>query len=206
MEYHSFAMSKLFLKSFLKRPLQVASIIPSSRTLVNRVARRFDFSEPRLVVELGPGEGVHTRELVKRMHPESRMLLFELDDDLVTHLRTQFEKEDRVEVIHADAAMLPQELEKRGWSHCDYVLSGIPFSILPAEKKRKLIQGIFEALKPEPHAAFVIYQVTAELKDHVPMFARQQSEYCLQNVPPMFVISFFKLPDGPESEDPATAR
>lgn len=198
-------MSALFLKSFFRRPLQVASIIPSSGFLVDRVARRFDFSQPRLVVELGPGEGVHTRELLRRMHPESKLLLFELNADLVSHLKTQFQGDGRVEVIHADAVKLPEELEKRGWSQCDYVVSGIPFSMFPIKKKRKLIQAIFDSLKPEPHAAFVIYQLTAELKDHVKMFPRLQSEYCLQNVPPMFVISFFKLPAGTGCVDPKPA-
>lgn len=187
-------MSFVFLKSFLKRPLQVASIIPSSRVLVDRVARRFNFSEPRVIVELGPGEGVHTREILRRMHPESKLLLFELDADLAHYLQKQFEEDHRVEVINANASSLKEALSQRGLNDCDYVLSGIPFSILESARKRELIQAIYDVLKPEAHAAFVIYQVTSELRDHVPMFPRQESEYCLQNVPPMFVISFFKKP------------
>jgi len=32
-------------------------------------------------------------------------------------------------VIHGDAARLPYELERLGIADCDYILSGIPFSI-----------------------------------------------------------------------------
>ena len=72
-------MSVLFFKRFLQRPLQIASIVPSSKALVERVARKMDFSQPRVIAEYGPGEGCHTREIVRRMHPDSRLILFELD-------------------------------------------------------------------------------------------------------------------------------
>ena len=188
-------MSAFFFKSFLRRPLEVASIVPSSKVLVDRVARRMDFSRPRRIVELGAGEGAHSRELRRRLGHESRLLLFELNAELARKLEMQFAGDDRVEVVHGDASSLSDELEKRSWDDCDYVLSGIPFSLLEKEKKRDLIRTIHDALAPEPHAAFIIYQVTPELREHVPMFHREISEYCVRNIPPMFVKSFHKLPE-----------
>ncbi len=187
-------MSAIFFKRFLMRPTRVASIVPSSRSLVRKVSSKFDFSQPRVIVEFGPGEGCHTREVVRRMHPDSRILLFELDPDLSKHLSEQFQNDSRVEVINADAQTILTELEKRGLEYCDYVFSGIPFSILEIGKKRALLKKVFEALKPEPHAAFIIYQVTNELRAHATIFPNADSEYCLQNIPPMFVTTFWKLP------------
>lgn len=198
-------MSAIFFKRFLQKPFQVASIVPSSKVLISRVCRRFDFSEPRVIAEFGPGEGCHTREILRNLLPGSRMILFELDPELAEHLREQFAHDDRVEVLNADAATLPRELADRGIDHCDYVVSGIPFSILESGKKRQLLQSIHDSLKDKPHAAFVIYQVTAELRAHSRMFPRQQSEYCLQNIPPMFVISFFKTPSALAAPAPAPA-
>jgi hypothetical protein len=60
------------------------------------------------------------------------------------------------------------------------------------KKKRLLLQRIHESLVPKPHAAFIIYQVTNELRGHAKLFPRAKSEYCLQNIPPMFVTVFFK--------------
>ena len=55
-------MSALFFKRFLQRPFQIASIVPSSNALVERVASKMDFSQPRVIAEYGPGEGVlHAR-------------------------------------------------------------------------------------------------------------------------------------------------
>ena len=161
-------MSAIFLKRFLQRPFQVASIIPSSRTLIRRVADKMDLTKPRVIVEYGPGEGCHTREIVRRMHPDSQMILFELDPELAEH----------------------------GHAHCDYIVSGIPFSILDPAKKRALLRSTFDVLAPHAGAAFIIYQVTNELVAHCRHFSRIESQYCLQNLPPMFVTKFYKTANG----------
>jgi phospholipid N-methyltransferase len=184
-------MSALFFKRFLQSPFQIASIMPSSKALVNRVARKMDFSEPRVIAEYGPGEGVHSREIARRMPPGSQLLLFELDPAFSRDLRRQFADDPRVHVINSDAAHLPEELERRGIPHCDYILSGIPFSILEIKKKRALLEKTHEALADG--GRFIIYQVTNELRQHATLFDCADSEYFLQNIPPMFITVFQKM-------------
>src|SRR5438445_723487 len=157
-------MSVLFFKRFLQRPFQIASIVPSSKALVERVARKMDFSQPRVIAEYGPGEGVHSREIARRMSPDSHLLLFELDPAFSRALARQFAGDHRVHVIHGDAARLPQELERRGFACCDYILSGIPFIILKIDKKRTLLQKTHHALSPGGHVIF--YQVTYGPEHH----------------------------------------
>lgn len=183
-------MSALFFKRFLQRPFQIASIIPSSKALVKRVARKIDFSEARVIAEYGPGEGVHSREIARRMSPESQLLLLELDPAFCRDLKRQFAGDSRVHVINADAARLPEELDRRGIPHCDYIISGIPFSILEIKKKRALLEKTYEALKEG--GSFIIYQVTNELRQHATVFEGAKSEYFLQNIPPMFITVFEK--------------
>ena len=187
-------MSTLFFKRFLKRPFQIASIVPSSKALVERVASKMDFTQPRVIAEYGPGEGVHSREIARRMTPDSHLLLFELDAALARALERQFAGDRRVHVIHGDAASLPYELKRRGFASCDYILSGIPFSILKIEKKRALLRKTYDALKPD--GKFIIYQVTNELRQHATVFQRDESEYFLQNIPPMFITVFHKIPSA----------
>jgi phospholipid N-methyltransferase len=183
-------MSALFFKRFLQKPFQIASIMPSSKALVERVAGKMDFGAPRIVAEYGPGEGVHSRELANRMDAQSQLFLFELDRAFSRDLERQFAEDRRVHVINRDAASLGEELARHGIQQCDYILSGIPFSILPIKKKRALLQETYDALKPG--GAFIIYQVTNELRQHATFFDRAESEYCLQNIPPMFVTVFHK--------------
>jgi len=185
-------MSVLLFKRFLASPLRVAYILPSSQRLVRKVAGKCDFSKPRVIVELGPGEGCHTREIVRRMHPESRLLLIELDPVLAEHLREQFAHDPRVEVAQNNAAHIKEELQKRGYEFCDYVISGIPFSMFDVPTKRKILSAVYDSLAPDPSSAFVIYQCTQELKRHATMFPRVYSEFCLRNLPPLFVTVYHK--------------
>ena len=174
--------------------MQVAYIVPSSKTLINRVLGKCDFSKPRVIVEYGAGEGCITREIVRRMHQDSTILLFELDPEFAEHLRRQFRHDHRVNILHTDASELSAELEKRGIEHCDYIISGIPFSTMQIDKKRELLTNTYEALAPKPTSAFIIYQVSTELRQHATIFPHAKSEYCLQNIPPMFVTVFSKMP------------
>ncbi len=183
-------MSVLFFKRFLKRPLQIASIVPSSQALVERVASKIDFDRARVIAEYGPGEGVHSRALAQRMRADAQLLLFELDSAFSRDLARQFTGDRRVHVINANAATIGTELARRGIAHCDYIISGIPFSILEIEKKRDLLRQTHDALAPG--GQFIIYQVTNELRQHATEFARAESEYFLQNIPPMFITVFGK--------------
>jgi len=184
-------MSALFFKRFLQRPWQIASIVPSSKALVERVSSKIDFDHARVIAEYGPGEGVHSRQIARRMRPDAQLLLFELDPAFSRDLERQFADDTRVHVINLDAARLPQELKRRGIPNCDYILSGIPFSILKIDKKVSLLQKTHDALAPG--GSFIIYQVTNELKQHAsPIFEEAESEYFLQNIPPMFITVFEK--------------
>lgn len=183
-------MSVLFLKRFLQKPFQVASIVPSSKAMVERVSDKIDFTRAKVIAEYGPGVGGHSREMARRMRDDAQLLLFELDGAFCRDLRKQFANDPRVTVINDDAARLTDVLRKRGIPHCDYIVSGIPFSILAKDKKRDLLRQTYEALAPD--GAFVIYQVTNELRQHATEFEHAESEYFLQNIPPMFITVFRK--------------
>src|SRR5437764_10510886 len=194
-------MRALFFKRFLQRPLQIASIVPRSKALVERVASKMDFTQPRVIAEYGPGEGVHSREIARRMTPDSQLLLFELDPALARALERQFAGDRRVHVIHGDAASLPYEMKRRGFASCGYILFGVPFSILKIEKKRALLRKTYDALKPD--GKLIIYQVTNELRQHATIFQRDDSEYFLQNIPPMFITVFHKTPSAQAAGRPS---
>ena len=61
------------------------------------------------------------------MHPESRLLLFELDPEFASHLQQHFHTDPRVIVLNADAGSLSEQLLSR--VPVTYVtLRGVPFS------------------------------------------------------------------------------
>lgn len=197
-------MHALLLKRFFQNPRQIAYVVPSSKTLTRRVADRMDFSRPRVIVEYGPGEGCHSREILRRMHPGSQLILIELDAELIDCLRKQFQGRPEVTIIHGSAADILQILAQQGHNGCDYIVSGIPFSLIPPELKREMLECTRQALRPMPHSAFLVYQVSRELRDggHCDQFGRCDTHYCLRNIPPMWISVFYregKAPVGAQS-------
>src|SRR5258708_30742772 len=127
------------------------------------------------------------------MRPDCQLLLFELDPALSRELRRQFSDAARVHVINDNAAHLQTELQRRGIGWCDYIVSGIPFSILKIDKKRALLQQTHDALALG--GRFIIYQVTNELKQHAKIFEQAESEYFLQNIS-QIVVPVFQRANG----------
>lgn len=182
-------MSLLFFKRLLANPIRVGYLVPSSGFLTRKTAKHLDFSQPRTVVELGPGEGCHSREIARRMGPESQLLLIELDAHFVAHLKKQFRGDPRVTVVHGDALELAEILEKRGIADPDYIVSGIPFTIMERNLREQLLENIAQAMGPE--TVFVTYQVSLRISEHA-LFDLAVSDHCLFNVPPITVMELRK--------------
>lgn len=182
-------MSLLFFKRVLANPIRVGYIVPSSPVLTRKTARCIDFSKPRVVVELGPGEGCHTRQIVRRMNPDSRLILVELDSHFADHLKEQFAADKRVTVVHGDAMHLPETLVAHGCADPDYIVSGIPFTIMDRETREQLLESIARAMGPD--SVFITYQFSMQLAEH-DYFDLKRRDHCLFNVPPLNVIQLGK--------------
>ena len=182
-------MSLLFFKRVLANPIRVGYLMPSSGFLTRKTAKCIDFSMPRVVIELGPGEGCHTRQIVRRMNPESRLILIELDEHFAAHLKKQFAHDPRVTVVQADALHLLETLEQLAIVNPDYIYSGIPFTIMERNLRERLLSNIADAMGPE--TVFITYQVSSMISEHE-LFDLSRSEQCLFNVPPIKVLELRK--------------
>src|SRR3954452_21829287 len=75
-----------FLRGFLKHPVMVGSIIPSSRLLIERMLRPVDWDNTKLFVEYGPGVGTFTRDLRERMSPDAKLVTIDTNSDFTKYL------------------------------------------------------------------------------------------------------------------------
>jgi phospholipid N-methyltransferase len=181
-------VSLLFFKRVLANPLRVGYLVPSSPFLTRQTASRLDFSRPRVVVELGPGEGCHTREIVKRMSPDCRIVLFEVDPAFVAHLRHQFRNDSRVTVLETDALHIREALNELGHSRCDYILSGIPFSVIEKSIRGRILSRIAGAMDAD--SRFIAYQLGTQLCEEGHLFQLAKKTFCALNLPPINVMEF----------------
>lgn len=170
----------LFLKKFIRHGKRVASFAPSSRSLAKAMCLPVDPDRPQVIVELGAGTGAVTREIVRRMHPESRLLAIEIDPTFARYLRHAV---PQARVVMADVQTLPQVLESCGLSGFDLLLNGLPTPSLPKRLNRVVLET-FASLSP--HAIFSqltimpwVYKPT-----YVRLFEEVRFHLVLKNAPP----------------------
>jgi len=93
---------KGFLKQFWKEKKMVGAMAPSSRFLAKKMLKNIDFNSEKVIVELGPGTGVFTKEIIQKMAPDAHLLVFELNDNFYKALKKSIHDE-RVILIHDTA-------------------------------------------------------------------------------------------------------
>lgn len=178
-----------FFRAFLRSPRVVASVIPSSPVLEKRVVEAAQVRDAKVVVELGPGTGGMTRALLAAMPKDARLIAFERTSEFVRRLSTI--DDDRLEVIEGCASTVAAALRERGLSGADAIVSGIPFSTLPADLAQTIASAVADALSPG--ARFVAYQVVARVADYMnPLLGRSQTAIELLNIPPTRVFTWQK--------------
>ena len=75
-----------FFKIFLKQPKVNASVTPSSKRAALGMIQGLDLSKMKFVVELGPGTGVFSDMLAKRLPENCKILLIELEEEFIKPL------------------------------------------------------------------------------------------------------------------------
>ena len=125
-----------FVEAFIRAPLTVGSVWPSSDALSEAVADSCDFKPDGTVVELGPGTGAFTELLQDRLDERGRLLALETSALNIEVLRTRF---PRCRVIHDSAENVANPL---GGRKADCIISGLAWAnMLPAKQDR-----IFDAM------------------------------------------------------------
>jgi phosphatidylethanolamine/phosphatidyl-N-methylethanolamine N-methyltransferase len=186
--------SLVFFQGFLRRPKQIASVVPSSRFLERRVARLAKLHCARTVVELGPGTGGTTLALLAAMPPRSSLLSIEINPDFIAPL--QAIDDCRLTVHQGSAEQLSDILRQHGITSADAVISGIPFSLLQPEGRRRVVETVWSALAPE--GRFVAYQVCGRIRTLArPLFGRAQVALELRNFPPLRIYAWSKRDGAP---------
>lgn len=183
----------VFLEGFLRHPVMVGSIIPSSRFTINRMLSRVKWDECKLFVEYGPGVGTFCRPILERLPRDGQLIVIDTNPDFIEYLRHTI-TDSRFIAVNGSAADVEDIVLGHGHDHADYVLSGLPFSTLP--------DGIGPAIAAATHrvlrqgGAFLVYQFTPRARDFMARhFRRIDSGLEWLNVPPCFLYWGWKDED-----------
>jgi phospholipid N-methyltransferase len=180
----------VFARNFFKNPRMLGSLIPSSRYLVSNLLKDVDWERARVFVEIGPGVGTITREILKRMRPDATLLTFEINDDFVRHLRQNF-TDPRLRVFHRSGSDINDVLRELRLGTADYVLAGIPFSIMPEEARNAVLRNTHDALAPG--GVMLVYQFSPKVRgDLEKLYGRVHKMFEPRNILPAHVFHCVK--------------
>ena len=172
----------MFFRGFLKHPVMVGSIIPSSGKLIRKMLAPVDWANTKLFVEYGPGVGTFCRPILERMAPDAMLIAIDTNADFCDYLRHTI-IDSRFKAVNGSAADVQKIVRDHGFDHADYVLSGLPFSTLPPGVGPAIAQGTHAVLRPG--GAFLVYQFSPKVKDFlVPHWDNIDHDMEWWNVPP----------------------
>ena len=179
-----------FLRGFLKNPVMVGSIIPSSRVLIDKMLDPVDWANTRLFVEYGPGVGTFTRPILDRLGPEATLLTIDTNADFTHYLKERIE-DPRLVAVTGSAADVEKILTDRSLGHADYVLSGLPFSTLPPGVGDAIAEATSKVIRTG--GAFLVYQFSPKVLDFIkPYFKPIKRGFEWVNVPPATLFWAYK--------------
>lgn len=154
----------------------VGALVPSSRALGRALADGIEsISPPRRVLEVGGGTGAVTREIIRRLGPGDRLVVYEIDPALAGYLARRPEvaaADGRVEIRCDDVRTMPPPAAAERYGA---IVASLPFQSLPAEAVGEIWKTLFAALAPGGTISFFRYAVLPALFAALPTAAGRRT-------------------------------
>lgn len=172
----------VFFEGFMKHPVMVGSVVPSSRFTIDKMLDPVDWQECRVFVEYGPGIGTFCRPVLDRLRRDGQLIVIDTNPLFIDYLR-QTISDSRFVAVLGSASDVEDIVRAHGHAHADYVLSGLPFSTLPDGVGPAIAEATYRVLRPG--GAFLVYQFSARARDYMARhFRRIDESFEARNIPP----------------------
>ncbi|MGD9855951.1 MAG: class I SAM-dependent methyltransferase [Planctomycetaceae bacterium] len=216
-----------FYRQFRRRFETTGAIAPSSRFLARaQCSPLLERDGPLRVLEVGPGTGAVTSEIVRRLGADSRLDLVEINEQFAELLRQRFQHDPRFQPAADRSKVHHGPLQEfRPVQPYDVIISGLPFNNFSAELVEELIDRCLALLAPGGELTFFEYMFVRPLRRAVSpaetrrrlgqievilqaRFARHRikTDWVFVNVPPAWVQHLRKESDDAPSRQPAAIR
>ena len=181
-----------FIRQCRRHFRSTGAVLPSTRYLARALVSELRKPrEPGRILEVGPGTGSVTREILRTLLPEDRLDLVEINGQFVDLLRRRFQKEfdfrfyrNQVEIIHKAVEDLPGE------NLYDFIVSGLPLNNFPVSQVRTIFRGYDRLLKPGGVLTYYEYVLIRQLKTPFVNRREQRRLLCVGRVVRRFIREF----------------
>jgi phosphatidylethanolamine/phosphatidyl-N-methylethanolamine N-methyltransferase len=177
--------SNLFLKQYLDNKKEVGAIAPSSKFLRNRMMSPVNFHRSSIIIELGAGNGVFTKEILKRMRPESKLFVFETNASFFEKLSSEI-NDSRITIFNESAEHLHNKMKEIDVKQVDAIISSLPYAVFPQKVKNKILDNCISSLAPDGVYVQFQYSLNAH-KLLKTKFSRVTLDFTPINMPPAFI-------------------
>lgn len=139
------------------------------------------------MLELGPGDGAITQYILERVHPNAQVLVFEINDIFIEKRGNTF-NDPRLTLIHDSAERIGEHLRDRHIESVDYIVSGIPFVMLPESLATHITEECRRWLRPG--GWFIQFHYSPLLVQfYRRIFGNADLDFIPLNIPPAFVVA-----------------
>lgn len=179
----------VFVGQIFRQWRQVGALAPSSRALARAMVDAVGpVADGQVVVELGPGTGVFTRELLRRF-PKARIVAVEMNDVFAARLSAVA---PGATVVNGCASRLNDHLVKLGVAPTEIaaVVSGLPLLSLPGNLPQQILESVANVLPSGRGYIQFTYNERLWLQLDVSRFQRLPRRRVWWNLPPAVVMSF----------------
>jgi len=153
--WRSLVDSMKFFWQYIYNADVVGAVLPSSDHLAKAITRIIpkDRTAPsRRILEVGPGTGVFTRRIIKRMNPDDKLVVVEFEKVFCDQLQKDFGHIQNVTIIHGNILNFkpPEEF--------NYVVSGIPLNSFAPDNVNTIFNLFEKIITPGGRLAYFDYR------------------------------------------------
>ncbi len=181
-----------FFKEAIKNIKTLGSIVPSSKFLINSILKDVAFKKAKVIVEFGPGNGIITHEILKRMRNDAVLICFEVNNQFYEHLKKI--KDDRLIVLNASAENIKSEINNLNYTEIDCCISSLPLTNIPNTIGENILKNTRQVTKNNGH--FYQFQYSLSFSKKLKTVFKEQNvkiKFEPLNIPPAFIYKCKKI-------------
>ena len=162
----------------------------TSNHLTKKMVSKINFKNADIIVEYGAGSGIITKQLLNRMNENSKLFVFETNENYTNFLSGINDK--RLQIINYDAEKAKSILlETYNVENVDYIISKISLNSINRRKRKRIIFKSYNLLNK--NGKFIGYQYFPTIYGLLKKkFSKISMSYTLINIPPAFIFEGIK--------------
>ncbi len=140
-----------FLRQYYEQFETTGAIAPSSRFLARSMTRFLAARERQnavQVIEIGPGTGAVTDQIVRQLGPDDRLDLVELNEQFIRILEERFAADPAWARVRPQVQIHQQPVQDYSGPAGDFVISGLPLNNFPLPLVREIRETYLRLVRP----------------------------------------------------------